>query len=182
MQTLSLVALVPLLASMIAGVIIPSIVDLVTHSTAPWWLKSALATALAAIAGAVSTTVWQPDAGVKVYVFNILTAFVLTFTSHQAGSSEIVEGLTGSYGLGKQSRRALPSGAVLAPPSRDGGVSKSYVDGAVSPVRRPGEGESERLSMAVPQRADEMPLPRHELNEPLSGPGGVGVTDDPPMV
>lgn len=163
MQTLALVSLVPLLVSMVAGVVIPSIVDLVTHSTAPWWLKSTIATVLAAIAGAVSTTVWQPDAGIKVYLFNVLSAFVLTFTSHQAGSSEVVESLTGSFGIGKQSPRALPAGAV----SSAGGSEH---------VR------SERLSMAVPQRADEVPLPRHELHEPLSGPGGVGVTDEPPRV
>lgn len=165
MQTLSLVELVPLLVSLVCGVAIPSVVDLVTHSTAPWWLKSGFATVLSALAGALTTVAWQPDVNWKVYVFNVFAAFLATFTSHHAGSSQVVQDVTGSFGVGKR--------ASLAVAGRGGFVP---VVGPEVHVR------SERVSMAVPQRLDGVSLPvqgRHE--GPVVNPGGVGLEDVPPV-
>lgn len=111
-MTLSVVALAPMVASLIAGMVIPSIVDFVTHSSAPWWMKSVTATGLSALAGVLTTVTWSPSQDWKIYILNIFTAFVATFASHQAGSSQVVESATAGFGLFKQSSVPVVSGQI----------------------------------------------------------------------
>lgn len=106
-MTLASVALFPLVLSLLVGVIIPHIVDLLTHSTAPRWMKSGLAIVLSALTGALTTVTWQGWDDWKVYVFNIFIATVSAFTSHTAGTSEVVQRQTGDFGIGK---RSVPAG------------------------------------------------------------------------
>lgn len=101
-MTLASVDLFPLALSVLVGVVIPHIVDLVTHSTAPQWVKSGLAVVLAALTGALTTVTWQGWDDWKVYVLNIFMAFVAAFTSHTAGASEFVQQATGDFGVGKR--------------------------------------------------------------------------------
>lgn len=105
-MTLASVDLFPLALSLMVGFIIPHIVDLVTHSTAPVWMKSGLAVVLAGLTGALTTVTWQGWDDWKVYVLNIFAAFMSAITSHTAGMSEIVQKETGDFGVGKQ--RELP--------------------------------------------------------------------------
>jgi small basic protein len=109
-MTLASVDLFPVALSLLIGVIIPHIVDLVTHSTAPPWLKSALAVSLATLTGALTTVTWQGWDDWKVYVLNIFMAFVAAFTSHTAGASEFVQRATGDFGIGKRSSAIEPAG------------------------------------------------------------------------
>lgn len=101
--TLASVELFPLVLAMIVGVFIPHIVEFVSHSTAPWWVKSLLATALAVLTGVLTTTEWQGWDNWKVYVFNVLAAFVVAFTSQKAGLAVPVRNATGNIGLFRQS-------------------------------------------------------------------------------
>lgn len=101
-MTLASVDLFPVALSLLIGFVIPHIVDLVTHSTAPQWMKSGLAVALAALTGALTTVTWQGWNDWKVYVLNIFMVFMSAFTSHTAGTSEFVQNATGDFGVGKQ--------------------------------------------------------------------------------
>ena len=101
-MTLAAVQLAPLVVSLLVGVVIPHLVDLVTHSTAPDRLKSFLAFGLAAATGALTTIVADPGQDWKVYVLNVIAAFLTAFASHTAGASEFVQRATGDVGIGKR--------------------------------------------------------------------------------
>lgn len=100
-MTLASVDLLPLILSVLVGVIIPHVVDLITHSSAPQGLKSLLAVVFSALTGALTTVSWQDGGDWKVYVLNIFMAFVAALTSHTAGASEFVQKATGDFGVGK---------------------------------------------------------------------------------
>lgn len=101
-MTLASVDLAPVAVSLLVGVVIPHIVDLVTHSSAAPSLKSFLAVVFASLTGALSTVVWQGVDDWRIYLINIFVAFVTAFTSHTAGASEFVEKATGNFGIGKR--------------------------------------------------------------------------------
>lgn len=103
MQTLASVALFPVVLSLIVGVVIPHLVDLVTHSTAPWWFKSMLATALSVLTGILTTTAWPGLHDWKVYLVNVVLAFMAAFTSQRAGLSVPVRDATANFGVYKTS-------------------------------------------------------------------------------
>jgi hypothetical protein len=109
-NTLAAIDIGPTIISLLVGMIIPHIVDLVTHSSAPKWMKSWLAVVCAAITGALTTVTWQGWDDWRVFVFNIFIATVSAFTSHTAGASEFVQRSTADFGIGK--RHAPPPDPV----------------------------------------------------------------------
>jgi hypothetical protein len=183
---LDAINIAPLLASLIAGVIIPSVVDFVTHSTAPWWAKSGVATGLAALAGAISTTVWSNSLDWKVYVLSIFMAFLATFTSHSAGSSQVVQNATGDFGLFKQSPRtdvsnrhelSGPDGPVIAMPAS----TVSAVPGSIPADKHlvvSDSALSDDVEVPSSFTASRAGSPQPPSSGPLIKPGGVGLQDE----
>lgn len=194
--TLAAVGLLPFVVSLIAGVAIPNVVDFVTHSTAPWWVKSAIATVLSALAGAISTTVWQAGSDWKIYVLNIFAAFIATFAAHSAGASQLVQDVTGSFGLFKINPRTdvankheahpagfpdvtdVPESHVVLPPASSEPVPPGGGESRLGPPVASLEGELPPPSSSVPSPV--VPEPRF-ANPPLgptSRPGGRGLLDE----
>jgi hypothetical protein len=180
---LDAINIAPLLASLIAGVIIPSVVDFVTHSTAPWWAKSGIATGLAALAGAISTTVWSSSLDWKVYVLSIFMAFLATFTSHSAGSSQAVQNATGDFGLFKQSPRTDvsnrhelidPDGPVIAMPGATVATSSAPADKHLIISDTALSGDISVPSEFTASREQSVQPPSIG---PLTSPGGRGLID-----
>lgn len=101
-MTLAAVDLAPLVVSFLVGVIIPHIVDFITHSSAAPGLKSFIAVVLAALTGALSTVAWQGLDDWRIYVVNIFAAFLSAFASHTAGASNFVQKATGDFGIGRR--------------------------------------------------------------------------------
>lgn len=90
----------PLAVSLLCGVVIPSVTDLVTAWEAPDALKAWIAAGLSALAGALATVTWAPGASWTEYLFAVFTAFVTTFAAHHAGTSKPVKRATARIGIG----------------------------------------------------------------------------------
>jgi hypothetical protein len=186
--TLAAVDLLPFVVSLIAGVAIPNVVDFVTHSTAPWWVKSAVATVLSAFAGAITTTVWQAGSDWKIYVLNIFAAFIATFAAHSAGASQLVQDVTGSFGLFKTNPRTDVSNKHEAQPAVFPDVTEAPESHVVLPPASaepvPAGGGVSRLGPPVASLEGELPPPSSSVPAPLVpeprlGPSPLGPTSRP---
>jgi hypothetical protein len=87
-------------ASVIAGVVIPFLVALVTKQNAPALLKSTVAFALSALAGAITATVFMTGESWQDYVIAIGTAFVTNVAVHYTKAPAPVAAATPNFGLG----------------------------------------------------------------------------------
>ena len=74
----------PLIAAAV-GLVVPWLTELATHSTAPAWLKSVVAAALAALAGAVTTVAVDPGGTVLDYLAAIGAAWLTSGRAYLAG-------------------------------------------------------------------------------------------------
>lgn len=95
------------ISAIIAGVVIPFLVDMFTKSHADPHFKSLIASVASALAGAIPTVVYDPSAGWKAYVYNIGLALMMTYTTHRTGATDYVQKKTASLGIGKP--RVKPS-------------------------------------------------------------------------
>ena len=82
---LSAVDLAALLLSGAVALVVPTLTEAITHSKAPTWLKSALAFALSAVIGAVTTVAVDDHATVLGYLAAILTAWLTSARAYVAG-------------------------------------------------------------------------------------------------
>jgi len=87
--------------ALLAGVLVPFIVDIVTHSRAPQPLKAFLATALAALAGILATTTYTDGADWKVYLRDVFVAWVAAMITHRTRVTDPVQRATANVGIGK---------------------------------------------------------------------------------
>lgn len=99
--------------AVLCGVVVPFIVDIVTKSSAPRWLKSGLATVLAALAGALTTVTWGDSSNWHSYVLNVFIAFATALTVHRTGVTDPVQRATATMGV-----TARTSNPVVVPAHR----------------------------------------------------------------
>lgn len=92
-------ATLPIVVSLLSGIVIPMITDLVTKWDAPSAIKSLIASALSALAGALTTVAWDPNAGWSGYLIAVLLAFASTFAAHHAGVSKSIKRATPNIGI-----------------------------------------------------------------------------------
>ncbi|MGH3502700.1 MAG: hypothetical protein ACRDQA_17675 [Nocardioidaceae bacterium] len=92
----------PVAVSLLSGVAIPMVTDLVTHWSAPDAMKAWIAAVLSALAGALSIATWDPSAGWPGYIAAVGAAFAVAFSAHHAGVSKPIKRATGSVGFGKR--------------------------------------------------------------------------------
>lgn len=86
--------------ALLAGAGVPFAVDLLTKSRAPRALKSFLAAALATLAGVLATNVYLDGADWKVYLRNVVTAWVVALATHYSGITQPVQDATADVGIG----------------------------------------------------------------------------------
>jgi hypothetical protein len=119
-------------------VLIPFIVDLVTRSDAPTWLKSTLALLLSCAAGAVNAAVVTNGEHWQQYLTGILYATVVAFVTHLTGASNPVQKATAGFGLDAGSHPSTAQPDV--PPGPDKGAA-----GAVTPIQPAGPAAVEQV-------------------------------------
>lgn len=126
------------ITSLLVGVGIPFLVDLVTKSNANPKFKAALATALAALASALSTVLWDPSAGWGGYVYNLFYAFGTTFLVHYTGATDVVQRKTAHKGWkGPRPRhRNTTNPAPSGPPDIRPGTAQAGGPGKGTPPRK----------------------------------------------
>ncbi|MCA1185695.1 hypothetical protein LCD36_04415 [Saccharopolyspora sp. 6T] len=95
----------PLIAAAV-GLVVPWLTELVTHSTAPTWIKSVVTAVLAALVGAVTTVVVDPSGTLLDYLAVI-------------GAAWLVSGRAYLAGLGGQPLSGVGIGAPQAPHASD---------------------------------------------------------------
>lgn len=95
----------PIGVSLICGFVIPQLTELVTKWDAPPALKSWIASILSAIAGALTTVVWDPSIGWAGYVTAIGAAFVATFSTHHSRATKPLKRKTAHIGVGGAHKR-----------------------------------------------------------------------------
>lgn len=110
------VTLLTLAVAALCGWVIPALTDLVTRADAPTRLKTLLASALAGLAGAMSTVVFTPHEHWQTYVFAIAVAFVNTQSAHRTlkGLGDPVQRGTSNVGVGGRRRNDAGQVSLLA--------------------------------------------------------------------
>lgn len=86
--------------AILAGVVIPFVVDAITKSKASQAIKSWSAAVLSALAGVLPTVVFDPNTGWKAYVYNVLLAMVAAHVIHRTGVTDVVQRKTAHFGIG----------------------------------------------------------------------------------
>lgn len=104
-----------LAVSALCGVGIPHVVDVVTRSSAPHWLKALVAMILAAVAGALNTVTWTAGQRWTSYVLAIATAAVTTMALHATGFSNPTQRATATVGITATRRPRPPVPPAAAP-------------------------------------------------------------------
>lgn len=94
---MSSIELTALVVSGLAGLVVPWVTELVTHSSARVELKSAVTAALSALVGAVSTVAVVPGADWRAYLLAIGAAWVASMRVYFAG---VVRPIAPGSGLG----------------------------------------------------------------------------------
>lgn len=97
-----------MLSSFVIGVFIPMLTALVTHITAPQWLRSGLNFGLSALAGILTTLVITDYHTLIDYLLAIAFAWLATMRSHYAGLTTPIAIATANFGIGKQSKVGTP--------------------------------------------------------------------------
>ena len=87
----------------IVGVAIPWLTELITHSSAPSWLRGVLNFGFSALAGILTTIALSDFQTVYDYIFAIAITWVATMRAHYAGMAKPVATRTASFGLGAPS-------------------------------------------------------------------------------
>lgn len=93
-----------MLSSFVIGVFIPMLTALVTHITAPQWLRSGLNFGLSALAGILTTIAITDYHTLNDYLLAIAFAWLATMRSHYAGLTTPIAIATANFGIGKQSK------------------------------------------------------------------------------
>jgi hypothetical protein len=89
-----------LIIPMLLGVAVSFLTELLTKSAAPQGVKSLVSVALSALAGAVSTVVFDPHAAWTLYVGAIFTAWLAAIATHYTGATRILQDASPNFGLG----------------------------------------------------------------------------------
>lgn len=84
------VELVPLLISAVVALVIPSLTELVTKSTAASWLKSLVTAGLSGLTGVLVTVVYDPSQSLPIYLTAIGTAWLISMRAYFAGLVVVV--------------------------------------------------------------------------------------------
>lgn len=93
-----------MLSSFVIGVFIPMLTALITHITAPQWLRSGLNFGLSALAGVLATIAITNYHTLNDYLLAIAFAWLATMRSHYAGLSNPIAIATANLGIGRQSK------------------------------------------------------------------------------
>jgi hypothetical protein len=93
---------VPVVVSLIAGITLPNLVDLVTHSSALRWMRVSVMCVGAVIIGFVSVMLLSSYDSIEFYLLNMILAFIAAMSSYQAGLSHITKMASSNFGLFKQ--------------------------------------------------------------------------------
>lgn len=93
-----------LVISFVIGILIPLLTELIIHSTAPMWIRSALNFGLSALAGVLVTVIFSDYSTLNDYLLAIASAWVASMRSHYAGLANPVALKTANFGIGAQSK------------------------------------------------------------------------------
>jgi hypothetical protein len=93
-----------MLSSFVIGVFIPMLTALVTHITAPQWLRAGLNFGLSALAGILATIAINDYRTLNDYLLAIAFAWLATMRSHYAGLPNSITIATANLGIGRQSK------------------------------------------------------------------------------
>lgn len=89
-----------LVVAFITGIVIPYITEIVTHATAPVWLRGVITFALSALAGILITTSLADFNSYSDYLFTIAVTWLATMRAHYAGMTKMVAIKTAGFGVG----------------------------------------------------------------------------------
>lgn len=92
-----------LVVAFIVGVAIPYITTVITHATAPVWLKSVITFALSALGGILVTFSLADYNSYSDYLFAIAVTWLATMRAHYAGMVNMVAIKTAHIGIGATS-------------------------------------------------------------------------------
>lgn len=84
----------------IIGIAIPWLTELVTHASAPDWLRSILNFALSALAGVLTTVIFAEFQTVGDYLLAIAVTWLATMRAYYAGMAKPVATSTAHMGIG----------------------------------------------------------------------------------
>lgn len=123
------------ISSLLIGIVIPFLVDLVTKSAASPRLKALIATALAALSGALSTVIFDPSTGWQGYLYNIAFGFLTVFATHATGVTDGVQRRTAHKGVGKprKTRNTINPSPTGPADTRPPGTAHAGVPGKGTP-------------------------------------------------
>lgn len=93
-----------MLSSFVIGVFIPMLTALVTHITAPQWIRSGLNFGLSALVGVLATIAITDYHTLNDYLLAIAFAWLATMRSHYAGLTTAIAITTANFGIGRQSK------------------------------------------------------------------------------
>lgn len=91
----------PVLVAGGLGVVATHLTELLTHYTAPQWIKSGLNLSLVTLAGVIATTQTVPGHTWKDYAGTILAAWATSMFAHRAGLTAWLQSITAGFGIGK---------------------------------------------------------------------------------
>lgn len=89
-----------LVVAFIVGIAIPFLTELVTHATAPAWLRGVLNFGLSALAGILVTLSLADFNSYSDYLFTIATTWLATMRAHYTGMTNPVAIKTANFGIG----------------------------------------------------------------------------------
>ncbi|MGH3096803.1 MAG: hypothetical protein ACRDMV_12485 [Streptosporangiales bacterium] len=90
----------PVIILAVIGFVSPYLTELLTKLDAPRWLKSGINFALTALGGAVTTVVYNPDAGAVPYLVAVAGTWGVSILVHYTGATAPVQNATADAGLG----------------------------------------------------------------------------------
>lgn len=93
-----------LVIAFVIGIAIPWLTELVTHASAPEWIRSVLNFALSALAGVLTTVVFSDFQSVGDYLIAIALAWLATMRAYYAGLPRPVATSTAHIGIGASTK------------------------------------------------------------------------------
>lgn len=103
-----LVDVTALVIAFVVGVAVPWVTELITHASAPAWIRGVLNFSLSTLVGVLTTLLLADYQTFSDYLFAIMVTWIATMRAHYAGMAKPIASWTAAFGIGEPRRTQPP--------------------------------------------------------------------------